>query len=265
MIMKHKLWLVIVCGILLWTVVPDETAAAAGSDANAVKGHLAEAQKLSKENKYEEALKFLEKALTIEPNNETVLVQEERMFLELNRPDDAMKVCDKLISLEPNDPNRLMRKAFMAAESGRWEEALKVSDKLIQIQPDVVTHYIGRGQCLAALKRNDEALKALDKATTLDPNSGDAWNIKGAMQAELKQYDAAIASCTKAIEVSSPKLTGFRVYSRACVYAQKGDKSSALADIKRAIELQPNFKEQARKDENFEALQSDPDFKKLTD
>jgi tetratricopeptide (TPR) repeat protein len=263
--MNRKLWLMIVCSMLFWTAAPGQAAPAASSDANSVKNYLDEAQKLGQESKYDEALKVLEKALAIEPNNETVLNEEFGIFLELRRPDDAMKVCDKLIELAPNDPNRLMKKSFLAAEMGRWEEALKGSDKLIQLQPDVAHHYVGRGQCLVALKRYDEALKSLDKATTLDPNSANAWNIKGLVQAELKQYDAAIASCSKAIEMSPPQHRGIWVYSRACIYALKGDKVNALADLKQAIELMPNFKEQAKKDDNFKSLQNDPDFKQLTD
>jgi tetratricopeptide (TPR) repeat protein len=185
--------------------------------------------------------------------------------MELNRVDNALKVCDKLIALQPNDPSRLMKKGFVLAASQRSEEALKVFDKLIQLQPGTSQNYIGRAQILIALKRNDEALTAIDKATTMDPKLADAWNMKTYLLSQMKKYDEAIISCTRAIEVLSPEHTGYFMYGRAAAYALKGDKANALADLKRAIELQPALEKQATKEEIFKALQDDPEFIKLTE
>ena len=226
-------------------------------------------KKLTWESKFDEALKALEKAPVVEPNNETVLKEEFRTLMDSNQVDEGLKVCDKLVSLGPNDPNRWQFKKMVLAETGRWEDALKVSDKLIQLQPDEagksIGYWTGRGQILIGLNRNEEALKALDKAIAIDPNSSDAWSAKGAVQGRMKNYDEAVVSCNKAVKLSSPDYVERFVYGRACVYALKGDKTSALADLKRAIELKPSLKKQAKKDENYKTLQSDPDFKKLTE
>ena len=266
MIMNIKLWLIIACGTLLWTACPGQAAAAA-SDTNSVASYLVEAHVLWLENKKEEALAELEKALAIDPNNDEVLNEQFEMFTYSNRPDDALKVVDKLISLHPDSSELLLIKCCRLVELNRCEEALKVSDKLIQLEPNEVRHYKAMAQCLESLKRYDEALAAIDKTTKMYPDMSDAWTLKGHLQCELKQYDAAIASATRAIDVTSyaEKGYGLLVYNRACIYAIKGDKTNALADLKRAIEKAPNFREQAKKDENFKALQNDPDFKKLTE
>jgi Flp pilus assembly protein TadD len=54
------------------------------------------------------------------------------------------------------------------------------------------------------------------------------------------------------------------IYNRACIYCLKGDKANALADLAKAISLNPAFRENARKDEDFRSLYNDEDFKKLT-
>jgi tetratricopeptide (TPR) repeat protein len=79
----------------------------------------------------------------------------------------------------------------------------------------------------------------------------------------LGKYDEAINSCDKAIELA-PKWAD-PLYNRACAYARKGDKTNALADLKKAIELQPSFKAEAVKEACFKNLHDDPDFKKLTE
>lgn len=56
---------------------------------------------------------------------------------------------------------------------------------------------------------------------------------------------------------------GGQWYNRACAYALKGDRTHALADMKKAIELEPSFRTRAPKDEKFQSLRGDPDFKAL--
>lgn len=54
-------------------------------------------------------------------------------------------------------------------------------------------------------------------------------------------------------------------YNRACIYCLKGDKTNALADLKKAIEKNPRFKRNAKTDEDFKNLWEDEDFKRLTE
>jgi tetratricopeptide (TPR) repeat protein len=72
----------------------------------------------------------------------------------------------------------------------------------------------------------------------------------------LKAYDKVLTL--------DPNRHGAR-YNRACVHALSGDKTKALADLKKAIEMQPSLKAHAAKDSDFKALLDDADFKKLTE
>ena len=49
------------------------------------------------------------------------------------------------------------------------------------------------------------------------------------------------------------------------MYSFTGDKQKALSDLKRVIELDPTYKEEAKTEENFKTLRSDPEFKKLVE
>ena len=97
----------------------------------------------------------------------------------------------------------------------------------------------------------------------MNPKHEAAWSNRGGVLNRLGKYDEAIKSCDKAIELA-PKWAD-PLYNRACAYARKGDKTNALADLKKAIELQRSLKAVARKDAAFKSLSSDPDFKKLTE
>jgi tetratricopeptide (TPR) repeat protein len=212
-----------------------------------------------------EALKVIEKAPAIDTDNETVMKKQFRTYMAADEVNEGLKICDKLAELDPNNYNRQKFREMVLTKFERWEEALKAADILIQLKPNDAGAFTSKGQSLMELGRNEEALNALDRATVLDPNSSDAWGNKGAVQARMKNYDQAIVSYNRAVKMFSPYNIGRFIYERACVYAQKNDKTNAIADLNRAIELHPDFKEQAKKDDNFKSLQNDPDFKKLTD
>jgi len=223
---------------------------------------LALARQLRDQQRNAEAAKAFEQAVTLQPGNEAALTEQFRFYAENNQPTNAMKVLDKLIALNPNDTERWLRKGMFAAEADQVEEAVKAFDKLTELQPKEAIGWIGKGQLLLGMNRNEDALKALTQAVTVGPSSVDAWQFKARAEYELKQYDAAIASMSKAIAIM-PDHADF-VYGRAVVYAVKGNKANALADLKRAIQLKPSCKDEALKEEKLKPLANDPEFKKLT-
>jgi len=48
------------------------------------------------------------------------------------------------------------------------------------------------------------------------------------------------------------------------IYSLKGDRGNALKHLSKAIELNPEYKELAKKDEDFKILWDDEEFKNIT-
>jgi tetratricopeptide (TPR) repeat protein len=118
-----------------------------------------------------------------------------------------------------------------------------------------------KGQVLEELNRYELALNAYNKATSLDSANSDAWQNKAGLLAKTNKLDEAIYSYTRAIQLS-PGVAVF-IYNRGCAYCRKGDKANALADLKKAISMNPSLKGNAPMDEDFKSLWDDEDFKKL--
>ena len=174
----------------------------------------------------------------------------------------ALPILDKLAALNPKDPQRWLRKAMFAAEAGRPEEALKAAEKLTELQPADGTGWLLKGQCLAMLNRHEEALQAVDKSIAADPMNEDAWRTRIGLEPNLKEFDSSIASVSKLVR-QNPKCLG-AVYDRAGLYALKGDKPKALADLNSAVALRPSdVRAAAREDTRFKILWSDLDFQKV--
>jgi tetratricopeptide (TPR) repeat protein len=87
--------------------------------------------------------------------------------------------------------------------------------------------------------------------------------MKAGAQEKAGKLNDAIASINKAIEMKPEYPANY--YNRACFYCLKGNKTKTLADLKKAIKMNPTFKQTARKDEVFTILYDDTDFKKLVE
>jgi len=260
--MKSKLWLTVVFNALLglaaWAQNPPPNA----NDASAQR-YFAEAQKLARDGKYDDAQAAFAKGLELQPGNEAAVMRQAGVFMELNRSDDALKIWDKWIALKPDDVQRWDYKAIAAGESGRTEEALKAVDKMTELQPNNPDGWRGKAQCLGGLGRNEEALKAIDRAIELDPMSDDSWRIRLAIEPNLKEYAGSIKFCSK-LFAQNPKCIG-AIYDRAGLYAMAGDKTRALADLKTALTIRSDNDTKAfvRQDDRLKDLRDDPGFQQL--
>jgi tetratricopeptide (TPR) repeat protein len=175
--------------------------------------------------------------------------------------EDAIKQLEELEKSYPDNTAILFFKTYLLSEYKHWDEALISADKLIKMKPDDGLIWLLKGQVLESMNKNDEALAAYEKAISLDSNNSDAWQNKAGLLAKTNKFDEAISSYNKAIELA-PGQPAF-LYNRGCAYCRKGDKANALADLGKAVSINPQFKSYASKDEDFRTLWEDADFKNI--
>jgi len=229
-----------------------------------VEAHLQKAQQLTQQGKTEEASKIYIRIIESEPDNRDAV---QGWFIANMRKsssggEGALKLITELGNSYPENTAIIFWRAFIEASSGLNEEALKDIDSLIKIQPDNALNFILRGQVLHAMARYNEAFQAFDRATSLDPSRWDVWGMKAGSLAKTGKFDEAISSINKGLELAPNEPVN--IYNRACIYCLKGDKANALADLQKAISMNPYLKGNARNDEDFKSLYEDEDFKKIT-
>lgn len=235
-----------------------------GAD-DTLKAGLQKAQNLARQGKKDEASEIYTKLMNVYPNNKEIV--QEWLILNMKRQptgeEEAIQTLTDLAALHPNNTAIVFWRMFLEAEHGQNEAALKDIDYLIKLQPDSAINWIAKGQVCAGMQRYEEAATAFNKATTLNPKRGDVWGMKAGVLAKLGQLDNALESVNKGIELMPGDPVG--IYNRACIYCLKANKANALADLKKAIGMNPQFKQQAKNDEDFRSLYEDVDFKKITD
>ena len=232
-------------------------------NADPLKANLAKAQSLAKQGKKEEASKIYTDLMQNYPDNK----DDVQGWLNINMKRtptgevEAIKQLEDLQNLYSKNTGILFFKFYFEAKHGQNEEAIKDCDKLIKFQPDTAINYVCKGQVLVTMKKYKDACKAFDKATKLNPNRFDFWVMRAGAMERNGKYDDAIASINKAIELKPQYPANY--YNRACFYSLKGDAVNAMTDLKKAIEGNPSFKKTASKDEDFQSLSDNVDFKKL--
>lgn len=233
-------------------------------EGDSLKAGLLRAKHLAQQGKKEEASKIYTNLMEIYLEDKEPVKQ--WLILNMRRvptgEEEAIQSLDQLGELYQKNLAIVFWRMFLEAEHGRNEAAMEDVEKLIKLQPDSAINWVAKGQICAEMKQFEEASKAFEKATTLDPKRGDVWGMKAGVLAKLGRFDKALSSANKGIELMPGFFVG--IYNRACVYSLKGDKANALADLKKAIELNPSIKQHARTDEDFKNLFDDEDFKNLT-
>jgi tetratricopeptide (TPR) repeat protein len=228
-----------------------------------VKDDLNKAQTLAKQGNTDEASKAYLDIMGKYPDNREAV--QGWLIINMKRSptgeEDAIKQLEELEKSYPDNTAILFFKTYLLAEYKHNEEALNNADKLISMKPDDGLIWLLKGQVLESMDKNEDALIAYEKATSLDSNNSDAWQNKAGLLAKTNKLDEAISSYTKAIELA-PGQPVF-IYNRGCVYCRKGDKANALADLGKAVSMNPQFKSYAPTDADFKTLWEDADFKKI--
>jgi tetratricopeptide (TPR) repeat protein len=91
--------------------------------------------------------------------------------------DKAMKYYDKALSLDPNNTDVLTNKGILLIKLAKYNEALKLFDNILHINPSNVGALYNKAVALDKLGRHNEAVTLYAIAHRIDPNyKGDFIN-----------------------------------------------------------------------------------------
>lgn len=82
------------------------------------------------------ALRCVDEALQINPNNGTALFNKAWSLVDLGRPTEAIKYADKALEINPNNVYAWYNKAWAHHLLHQIEEALTCCNKMIEIDPE---------------------------------------------------------------------------------------------------------------------------------
>jgi tetratricopeptide (TPR) repeat protein len=172
----------------------------------------------------------------------------------------AIVSYDHALELNPNFDEALINRGAALFNLGRYEEALADYDRASESRSNHYAWY-NRGTILCNLGRYEEAINAYDRALAIKPDYASAWNNRGVTLSNLGRDREAITSYKEALKTFSNDANV--IYNQACCYALQADIEAAIAHIQQAIALDPNYREMAKTDSDFDRIRDDQRFQNL--
>ena len=112
-------------------------------------------------------------------------------------------------------------------------------------------------------RRWEEAESFYRQVLALDPRHLHALNNLGVLYMRKNRSAEAIDLFVKAVAAKEDYVDPY--YNLACLYSQAGDMDAGLGYLGRAIKIDSNVREWAKKDTDFKKMRSLPAFKKITE
>ena len=188
---------------------------------------------------YTQALKYLEAAIKVNPQNGIAHSNLGNVLFELGQFEKALNAYDHAIKLAPTYAEAWSNKGNALYELQRYEEALGHHDRAIALNPSYAEAWSNKGLVLNHLKDFKNALAHHDKAISLRPMSAMVWINKGMTYSELEQHQDALTLYDQAI-IINPNLAEAWTNKGNAVFAL-GHHKESIEHHQKAIQLKPNY------------------------
>ena len=175
---------------------------------------------------YEKALKYLEKAVEINPDGYITWNNMGHAYDDLKQYDKAISVYEKAVGIKPDYHQAWYAMGCAYANLEQYDKAISVYEKAVGIKPDYHVAWYTMGYAYANLGQFGKAVSAYNRAVETSPTCYESWNNMGNAYDELKQFDKAVSAYEKAVEI---KPDGHEsLYNMAKTYAYLEDFSQSL-------------------------------------
>ncbi|MBE9136522.1 tetratricopeptide repeat protein [Nodosilinea sp. LEGE 07088] len=181
-------------------------------------------------------MRRLPQSLTV--NN---LIQQAETAEQLGQRNDALNYLNQALTLQPGNSDALAQRSALLWTNGQSEAALQDLSNAIQAQPESATLYYQRGNLRFQLGDLQGAITDYSDALQHNDNYVDAYINRGNARAEFGDEAGAIQDYTAAINLGKEPESKADAYTNRCLsLSNLNDHSAALDDCTEAVNLRPN-------------------------
>jgi tetratricopeptide (TPR) repeat protein len=154
--------------------------------------------------------------------------------------EDALKAINIAIKLEPNDPLLSNEKAIILSSSKKYIEAIAIYTELIRTKPEAYAYaYVNRGVVKVSLGNKQGAISDLDKAIAINTQFAQAYNNRGVVKISLGNKQEAISDYDRALAIDPKYADAY--YNRGIAKSDLGKNQEAIGDFDKAIAINPKY------------------------
>jgi adenylate cyclase len=185
----------------------------------------------SLEGSLQEALRFVEKAISLDPTTEGAYGIKCRVLLEQGEYEKAITEGEKIIALSPF-PDNLFWYGYALNYAGRPKEAIKIFKKAININPKDVMLLIFLGVSYSDSGQYKDAVEIIKKALSMAPNNILALSRLAASYSLVGLMEDA-RKVTEKINEIDPSYS-LEVYEKIAPYKNQSDTDRILNALRKA-------------------------------
>ena len=223
-------------------------------------------------DEFEKCRNDLAVAIEVEPDDASLQEAMGMAYMMDDKLDEALQAFDKAIELDPAASGALLQRARVLAQRGERPRAIADLDKAIEIAPDDAIPLVLRARIHQQSGDTDQAARDIERVLQKHPDHPAALELRGLIAADRRDYPAAIRDFRKLVAKNGddPLLVGqlgmlylaarqpreaIRRFSRALELDENqflsrrgrsdaeisiGDHKAALADLEKAVVLEPD-------------------------
>jgi tetratricopeptide (TPR) repeat protein len=140
---------------------------------------------------YPWAIRYLERALALEPGHTNWLLFLGESYCRAGDPSKATNLFQKYVSLRTDDAEGYTWLSYALSQVGQYNEAASAARRAITLNPTNNYCYRQLGYCLEQLNRHEDAIQAFRQAIAIDPKNEDTYNQCAFSLVEVGRLDEA--------------------------------------------------------------------------
>lgn len=175
---------------------------------------------------------------------------------------DALNMLMFAIQLKPSFHKSWYERGVALEGENRHDDALLAYTKAIELRADYHHALFAKCGLLSKLHRNVEALDILHELARQTPDDPKLWFEMNFLYRKLGMEDLADEALNRGMDLNPKEARIW--YFKAMFLASVNDRTGMLENLRRAIETDYRFSEEALSEEAFEPFRHEPEFQALT-
>jgi len=213
---------------------------------------------LASRGQYEEAILYFNKVLEIKSDHTAALLNKGMVLVASGKPSEAISCYDKILDSDPRNLRSLQDKASALLFLKNIPEALNCIDEAEKIDPKNLITLSDKALVLGKLGKFEKAIEYFDKALEINSNHIDSIINKGVILVQLGKYEDAISCYDKVLKIQSKNVTA--IYNKSLANARLGRIDESLSCLHEAIQLDPQYKIEAKRSSVFKNMKTNKRF-----
>jgi len=197
-----------------------------------------------KTKRYEEGLRFADRALDRDPNNLAIQLAKIEMYSSAGRSEDALRFAERVLEATPESLPMQLAKMDLHKERKEFDKAVAFAQALLGKDPANWQVQLALVDVYRAAGMQDRIEPLLVKVALDNKRTPEVLYHIGLVKWEMEQFDEA-ESCLQAAVNLRPRFADPSGYAEACnslgyLYAERGKRlDEALGFVEKALEVKP--------------------------